>query len=80
MAQPVSVLVDTYGTGTVSDETLSKAVRQVFDLRPQAIIRYLDLRRPIYSATAAYGHFGRPELNLPWEKIDRVEELKNAVL
>ena len=80
VAQPVSVLVDTYGTGTVSDETLSKAVRQVFDLRPQAIIRYLDLRRPIYSATAAYGHFGRPELNLPWEKIDRVEELKNAVL
>ena len=80
VAQPVSVLVDTYGTGTVSDETLSKAVRQVFDLRPQEIIRYLDLRRPIYSATAAYGHFGRPELNLPWEKIDRVEELKNAVL
>ena len=55
-------------------------MRKVFDLRPQEIIRYLDLRRPIYSATATYGHFGRPELNLPWEKIDRVEDLKNAVL
>ena len=79
VAQPVSVLVDTYGTGTVSDEKLGEAVRKVFDLRPQEIIRYLDLRRPIYSATAAYGHFGRPELNLPWEKIDRVEDLKKAV-
>ena len=79
VAQPVSVLVDTYGTGTVSDEKLGEAVRKVFDLRPQEIIRYLDLRRPIYSATAAYGHFGAPELNLPWEKIDRVEDLKKAV-
>lgn len=80
VAHPVSVLVETYGTGTVSDEKLSQAVQQVFDLRPAKIISYLDLRRPIYEQTAAYGHFGRPELNLPWERIDRVEELKKAVL
>ena len=80
VAQPVSVLVDTYGTGVVADEKLSDAVRKVFDLRPAEIIRYLDLRRPIYSATAAYGHFGRPELNLPWERTDRTEDLKKAVL
>lgn len=80
VAQPVSVLVDTYGTGVVADEKLSDAVRKVFDLRPAEIIRYLDLRRPIYSATAAYGHFGRPELNLPWERTDRTEDLKKTVL
>ena len=80
VAHPVSVLVETYGTGTVSDEKLSEAVQQVFDLRPAKIISYLDLRRPIYEQTAAYGHFGRPELNLPWERIDRVDELKKAVL
>jgi S-adenosylmethionine synthetase len=79
VAKPVSVLVDTYGTGTVSDEKLSDAVQKVFDLRPQEIIRYLDLRRPIYSQTAAYGHFGRPELNLPWEQVNQVEALKKAV-
>ena len=79
VARPVSVLVDTFGTGTVGDEKLAEAVQQVFDLRPAEIIRYLDLRRPIYSATAAYGHFGRPELNLTWERIDRVEDLKKAV-
>jgi S-adenosylmethionine synthetase len=79
VAKPVSVLVDTYGTGTVSDEKLADAVQQVFDLRPQEIIRYLDLRRPIYSQTAAYGHFGRPELNLPWEQVNQVEALKKAV-
>ncbi len=79
VAQPVSVLVDTYGTGTVSDDRLSDAVRKVFDLRPAKIIDYLNLRRPIYSQTAAYGHFGRPELDLPWEEIRKTEELKAAV-
>ena len=79
VAQPVSVLVDTYGTGTVSEEVLSDAVRKVFDLRPAAIISYLDLRRPIYRQTAAYGHFGRPELNLPWEQINQVDALLAAV-
>ncbi len=79
VAQPVSVLVDTYGTGIAPDEQLAAAVRQIFDLRPGAIIRYLDLRRPIYSATAAYGHFGRPELHLPWEKTNRTEDLKAAL-
>ena len=79
VAQPVSVLVDTYGTGTVADDRLAEAVRRVFDLRPEGIIRYLDLRRPIYSNVAAYGHFGRPELNLPWEQTNRTEDLKAAV-
>ena len=78
VAKPVSVLVDTFGTGKVSDETLSEAVQTVFDLRPAKIISYLDLRRPIYSQTAAYGHFGRPELNLPWEQIRKTEELRAA--
>jgi len=76
VAKPVSVRVDTFGTGTVSDEALEAAVEKTFDLRPAAIIRDLDLRRPIYRQTAAYGHFGRPELDLPWEKLDRVEALK----
>jgi S-adenosylmethionine synthetase len=79
VAQPVSVLVDTFGTGTVGDEVLADAVRKVFDLRPAKIISYLDLRRPIYSDVAAYGHFGRPELNLPWERTDRTEDLKAAI-
>ena len=79
VAQPVSVLVDTFGTGAVGDEKLSDAVRVVFDLRPEQIIRYLDLRRPIYAQTAAYGHFGRPELNLPWERINQTEALLKAV-
>lgn len=79
VAKPVSVLVETFGTGTVSEEMLAEAVNKVFDLRPAKIISYLDLRRPIYSQTAAYGHFGKPELNLPWERIDRVEDLKKAV-
>ena len=70
VAEPVSVLVDTFGTGTVSDEVLSEAVRKVFDFRPGAIIARLNLRRPIYRQTAAYGHFGRPDLDLPWEKPD----------
>ena len=75
VAQPVSVLVETYGTGKVSDETLAAALRRTFDLRPAAIIETLNLRRPIYAQTAAYGHFGRADLDLPWEKTDRVEQL-----
>ncbi len=79
VASPVSVLVDTFGTGTVPDAVLSDTVRRVFDLRPARIISYLDLRRPIYMQTAAYGHFGRPELDLPWERTDRTENLLAAV-
>ena len=75
VARPVSVLIDTFGTGAVSDEALSAAVEKVFDLRPTAIIRKLDLRRPIYRQLAAYGHFGRDDLDLPWEKTDRVDAL-----
>ena len=75
MAQPVSVRVDTFGTGKLSDEELSDMVTAVFDLRPAAIIRDLDLRRPIYRQLAAYGHFGRDDLDLPWEKADRVDAL-----
>ena len=79
VAQPTSILVDTFGTGKVSNEKLTEAVRKVFDLRPAGIIKMLDLRRPIYKQTAAYGHFGRNDLNLPWEQTDKVEELKAAV-
>ncbi|MDE6840352.1 MAG: methionine adenosyltransferase [Oscillospiraceae bacterium] len=79
VAKPVSVRVDTFGTGTVSDEALEAAVGRVFDLRPTAIINRLDLRRPIYRQTAAYGHFGRPELDLPWERTDMVDALKAAL-
>ena len=79
VAKPVSICVDTYGTGTVSDEVLEQAVEKVFDLRPSAIIRTLDLRRPIYRKLAAYGHMGRTDLDVAWEKTDRVEELKAAV-
>ena len=75
VAKPVSVLVDTFGTGKLSDLRLSEIVTQVFDLRPAAIIRALDLRRPIYAQTAAYGHFGRADLDLPWEKTDKTAEL-----
>ncbi len=75
VAQPVSVLVETYGTGKLSDWQLSELVRECFDLRPAAIINTLNLRRPIYQQTAAYGHFGRPELNLPWEQTDAVERI-----
>ena len=71
--------MDTFGTGTLSDARLEEAVGRVFDLRPAAIIRDLDLRRPIYRQIAAYGHFGRSDLDLPWEKLDRVEELKAAL-
>ena len=79
VAEPVSVLVDTQGTGKVTDEALEAAVRKVFDLRPAAIIRELDLRRPIYRQTAAYGHMGREDLGLPWEKCDKAEALKAAL-
>ena len=79
VAEPVSILVDTQGTGKVTDEALEAAVRQVFDLRPAAIIRELDLRRPIYRQTAAYGHMGREDLGLPWEKCDKAEALKAAL-
>ena len=79
VARPVSIRVDTFGTGTVSDGALEQAVEKVFDLRPSAIIRRLDLRRPIYRRLAAYGHFGRPELDLPWEKTDMAEALKAAL-
>ena len=78
VAQPVSVRVDTFGTGVISDEALEEKVNKVFDLRPTAIINALDLRRPIYRQTAAYGHFGRTDLDLPWERLDMVEALKNA--
>ena len=80
VARPVSVLVETFGTGEVSDERLAEAVQQVFDLRPSAIIRDLNLRRPIYRQLAAYGHMGREDLDVAWEKADRVDELKKAVL
>ena len=79
VAQPVSILVDTFGTGTVSDDRLEAAVRKVFDLRPTAIIRDLDLRKPIYRKLAAYGHMGREDLGVSWEKTDRVEQLKAAL-
>ena len=79
VAHPVSVLVDTFGTGVVSDEKIASAVGAVFDLRPNAIIEALDLRRPIYRQLAAYGHMGRTDLDVPWEKTDKTEELKQAI-
>ncbi|MDE6846984.1 MAG: methionine adenosyltransferase [Lachnospiraceae bacterium] len=79
VAQPTSVMVDTFGTGKVSDDKLVDIVRENFDLRPAGIIKMLDLRRPIYKQTAAYGHFGRNDLDLPWEKLDKVEELKKCL-
>ena len=76
VAQPTSVMVDTFGTGKLSDEKITEIVRENFDLRPAGIIKMLDLRRPIYKQTAAYGHFGRLDLDLPWEKTDKAEDLK----
>lgn len=76
VAKPVSVLVDTYGTGKISDEKISELVNKHFDLRPAAIIRDLDLRRPIYRQVAAYGHFGRTDIDVPWEKTDKADALK----
>ena len=76
VARPTSIMVDTFGTGKVSDEKLVDLIREHFDLRPAGIIKMLDLRRPIYKQTAAYGHFGRTDIDLPWEKLDKVEMLK----
>lgn len=78
VAHPVSVMIDTFGTGIISDDTLSEIVTETFDLRPAAIIDSLDLRRPIYRQLAAYGHMGRTDLDLPWEKTDKADELKQA--
>lgn len=79
VAQPVSIEVETFGTGKKSEEEIVEIVEKVFDLRPGAIIRDLELRRPIYKQTAAYGHFGRNDLNLPWEQLDKVEEIKKYI-
>ena len=79
VAKPVSISVNTFGTGKVSEAKLAKAIRKVFDLRPAGIIKMLDLRRPIYKQTAAYGAFGRDDLDLPWEKVDKVDALKEAL-
>ena len=76
VAQPVSVRIDTFGTGAVAESKLQEAVRQIFDLRPAGIIQMLDLKRPIYRQTAAYGHMGRTDIDLPWERIDKVQALK----
>ena len=76
VARPTSVMVDTFGTGKLSDERLTEIVRENFDLRPAGIIKMLDMRRPIYKQTAAYGHFGRTDIDLPWEKTDKVDDLK----
>ncbi|MED5805545.1 methionine adenosyltransferase [Streptococcus anginosus] len=79
VAHPVSVRIDTFGTGAVSESKLQEAVRQIFDLRPAGIIQMLDLKRPIYCQTAAYGHMGRTDIDLPWEKLDKVDALKAVV-
>jgi S-adenosylmethionine synthetase len=76
VAMPLSINVETFGTGSIDDERMSKLIAEVFDLRPGAIIRDLDLRRPIYRQTASYGHFGRDDLDLPWERIDMVDALR----
>ena len=78
VAHPVSVLVETFGTGTISEEKIADLVKVHFDLRPAAIIHHLNLRRPIYKQTASYGHFGRPDLDLPWEKTDKADALRSA--
>jgi S-adenosylmethionine synthetase len=78
VAHPMNLFVETFGTANIEEERIAKAVLDVFDLRPAAIIHHLNLRRPIYRQTAAYGHFGRPDLDLPWERLDRVEALRKA--
>jgi S-adenosylmethionine synthetase len=78
VAHPLSVNVETFGTGKVSDEVIERLINEHFDLRPGAIIRDLELRQPIYRATAAYGHFGRDDLELPWERTDKVMSLRNS--
>ena len=79
VAHPTSIMVDTFGTGRLSDKKLVEIIRENFDLRPAGIIKMLDLRRPIYKQTAAYGHFGRTDVDLPWEKLDKVEVLKKYI-
>ncbi|SHK53363.1 methionine adenosyltransferase [Hathewaya proteolytica DSM 3090] len=79
VAKPVSVCVDTFGTGKLSDDAIVTIIQKVFDLRPAAIIKELDLRRPIYRQTAAYGHFGRTDIDLPWEQLNKVEEIKKLM-
>lgn len=79
VAHPVSIMIDTAGTGKVDDDLLTEAVRNVFDLRPAGIIKMLDLRRPIYEQTAAYGHFGRTDVDLPWEKTDKTQDLLDYI-
>ena len=79
VAKPTSILIDTYDTGRVSNSVIEEVVRKHFDLRPAGIIKMLDLRRPIYGPTASYGHFGRSDLDLPWERLDKVEELKEEL-
>ncbi|HLQ97424.1 MAG TPA: methionine adenosyltransferase [Candidatus Dormibacteraeota bacterium] len=79
VAEPVSISINTFGTGTVSEEVLSGAVREIFDLRPAGIIQMLDLQTPIYKETAAYGHFGRTDILFPWEKTDKIDELKTLI-
>jgi len=78
VAHPLSINVETFGTGKISDDAITSLVEKQFDLRPGAIIRQLDLRRPIYRQTAAYGHFGRDDINLPWEATDKAEGLRKA--
>ena len=78
VSKPLSIMVDTFGTAHVAEDKIVEAVEKTFDLRPGAIIRDLDLRRPIYEKTAAYGHFGREDADFTWEKTDRVDELKEA--
>ena len=77
VAHPTSIMVDTFGTGKLGNEKLVEIIRENFDLRPAGIIKMLDLRRPIYKQTAAYGHFGRSDLDLPWEKLDKAEMLRS---
>ncbi|HEY7975626.1 MAG TPA: methionine adenosyltransferase domain-containing protein, partial [Ktedonobacterales bacterium] len=79
VARPISLFVETFGTSKVSNETLIKLIREHFDLRPAGIIQTLDLRRPIYQPTAAYGHFGRTDIDAPWERLDKVDALRTAV-
>jgi S-adenosylmethionine synthetase len=79
VAKPVSVLVDTFGTGKFSDAQIAEAVNKVFDLRPAKIIEMLDLRKPIYRQLAAYGHMGREDLKVSWERVNKVDELKKAI-
>ncbi len=79
IAEPVSIMVDTFDTGVVSDDKISKAIREVFELKPAGVIKALNLLRPIYQKTAAYGHFGRDEQEFTWERTDKVEQLRCAV-